>query len=107
MLKHLNSGVGTCVEQVNIIKLFLDKLGIPNKLFCNRLYKDESFNDDKVFQIEQPHSSRVGIFEYKSEEDAINFLNDRYEKMTINVKINLLKKVLKELLRSFLILLQD
>ena len=42
------------------------------------------YQNGKVYQLEHPDPERVGIHEYNSKEKAINFLVNRYEKMTIN-----------------------
>lgn len=89
--------MGTCVEQVYLMKYLLDNLGIKNKMFCTRIYEGKDFNNleeeehmhcfllyyigDKVFQIEHPNWERVGIYEYESEEDAISKINQIYIEM--------------------------
>ncbi len=94
----LNHKIGTCIEQVYLMKSLLDKINIPNKMFCTRIYEDENFNDleadehmhcfvlyylnDKVYQIEYPNWERVGIYEYESEEEAIDNINEYYVEMS-------------------------
>ena len=41
-LKHK---LGTCIEQVNLMHTLLNKLKIPNKMFCTRIYEGEAFNN--------------------------------------------------------------
>lgn len=93
-LKH---GLGTCIEQVNLMHTLLDKINIPNKMFCTRIYEGEEFNNleeeehmhcfilyhlnNKVYQIEHPNWEKIGIYEYETEEDAIKKINDYYVKM--------------------------
>ncbi len=95
ILKH---GLGTCIEQVWLMKYLLDGIGIENKMFCTRVYEPNEFNnldaeermhcfilyylDDKVWQIEHPNWERIGIYCYDSEEQAIKEINDIYEKMS-------------------------
>lgn len=90
----LEHKIGTCIEQVYLMKYLLDKLNIPNKMFCTRIYEKNDFNDldaeehmhcfvlhfsnDKVYQIEHPNWERVGIYEFDSEEEAINKINEYY-----------------------------
>ena len=90
-LKH---GIGTCIEQVNLMSHLLTTLNIPNKMFCTRIYEIENFNDleaeehlhcfvlyyinNKVYQIEHPNWKKVGIYEFTSEEQAIKEINDYY-----------------------------
>lgn len=94
----LNYKIGTCIEQVYLMKKLLDRIGIKNKMFCTRIYESEEFNDleadehmhcfilyylnDKVFQIEHPNWERVGIYEYDSEEEAIRKINKYYVEMS-------------------------
>jgi len=41
----LKYGMGTCVEQVYLMKYLLDNLGIKNKMFCTRIYEGRDFNN--------------------------------------------------------------
>ena len=93
----INYGMGTCIEQVMLIKTLLDKINIPSKMFCIRVYEGENFNnldeeehmhcfilyykDDKVYQIEHPNWERVGIYEFDNEEIAKNTINEYYVQM--------------------------
>lgn len=94
----LSHGIGTCVEQVYLMHLLLDKINISNKMFCTRIYEGKDFNDlysdehmhcfvlfekdDKVYQIEHPNWERVGIYSYKDEEEAIKSINEYYVEMS-------------------------
>lgn len=91
ILKH---GIGTCIEQTYLMKRLLDKINIPAKLFCTRIYEGEEFNNqdaeehmhcfvlyylnDKVYQIEHPNWEKIGIYEYADEKSAIESINDYY-----------------------------
>ena len=93
----LTHGLGTCIEQVYLMSTLLTQLGIPNKMFCTRIYEGKDFNnleeeehmhcfvlyhmDDKVYQLEHPNWERVGIYEYPNEEEAITDINSYYVKM--------------------------
>ena len=93
----LKYGIGTCIEQVNLMSMLLNKLNIPNKMFCTRIYEGDNFNDleaeehmhcfvlyylnNKVYQIEHPSWMRIGIYEFASEEAAIKEINDYYIEM--------------------------
>ena len=73
----ISHGIGTCIEQVNLMSMLLNKLNIPNKMFCTRIYEGDNFNDleaeehmhcfvlyylnNKVYQIEHPNWMRIGI----------------------------------------------
>lgn len=94
ILKHK---IGTCIEQVMLMKYLLDKINIPCKMFCTRIYEGDNFNnldeeehmhcfilyykDDKVYQIEHPNWERIGIYEFKDEETAKNEINEYYVQM--------------------------
>lgn len=93
----LNYKIGTCIEQVYLMKYLLDKINIPNKMFCTRIYEGEDFNNldeeehmhcfilyylnNKVYQIEHPNWEKIGIYEYENEEEAINKINKYYVEM--------------------------
>ena len=92
-LKH---GIGTCIEQVYLMHTLLDKLKIPNKMFCTRIYEGEDFNnldeeehmhcfilyylDGQVHQIEHPNWERIGIHHFNTEEDVLKDVSNYYEK---------------------------
>lgn len=96
----LEHKLGTCIEQVNLMHLLLDNLGIPNKMFCTRVYEKDNFNDldaeehmhcfilyyqdtkdGKVHQIEHPNGERKGIYHFATEKEAIEKINAIYEEM--------------------------
>ena len=93
----LEIGLGTCIEQVYLMHILLDKIGINNKMFCTRVYEGRDFNNleaeehlhcfvlyylnGKVYQIEHPDMERAGIHEFSSEEEAVSKLNAHYEEM--------------------------
>lgn len=93
----LEHGIGTCIEQVMLMKYLLDKINMPNKMFCTRIYEGKDFNNleaeehmhcfilyydkNKVFQIEHPNWERIGIYEFNSEKEAIKKINDYYIEM--------------------------
>ena len=90
----LNHKIGTCIEQVYLMKCLLDKINIKNKMFCTRIYEPNDFNDldkeehmhcfilyyqnNKVYQIEHPNFEKIGIYKFDSEEEAIKKINDYY-----------------------------
>lgn len=89
--------IGTCIEQVYLMHILLDKINIPNKMFCTRVYEGKDFNNldeeehmhcfvlyylnNKVYQIEHPNWERMGIYEFDSEKNAIKKINNYYMKM--------------------------
>lgn len=86
--------IGTCVEQVVIIKYLLDKIGIKNKMFCCRIYEPDDYGnleeeehmhcfvlfykDGKVYHLEHPNFNKKGIYEYNSEDEAMNSIVNYY-----------------------------
>lgn len=98
LIDVLKTGLGTCIEQAFLTKYLLDKINIPSKMFCTRMYEDESFNDlnapermhcfilfyieDKVFRLEHADIENAGIYSYNSEDEAIKTIVSHYEKMT-------------------------
>ena len=93
----LSHGIGTCIEQVYLMSYLLNKIDVPNKMFCTRIYEGKDFNNleaeehmhcyvlyymnDKVYHIEHPNWEKIGIYEYSDEETAIKTINDYYVKM--------------------------
>ena len=93
----LEHKIGTCIEQVYLMHILLDKINIPNKMFCTRVYEGKDFNNleaeehmhcfvlyylnNKVYQIEYPNWEKIGIYEFDSEENAIKEINDYYVEM--------------------------
>lgn len=43
--ENLSRGIGTCIEQIYLMHLLLDKISVPNKMFCTRIYEEDNFND--------------------------------------------------------------
>ena len=41
----LEHGIGTCIEQVKLMSELLNIIGIPNKMFCTRVYEGRDFNN--------------------------------------------------------------
>lgn len=92
----LSHGLGTCIEQVNLMKYLFNLIDIPSKMYCTRIYEGENFNNldeeehmhcfllyflnGKVYQLEHPNPEKVGIYEFNSEEEAIKKINDYYIK---------------------------
>lgn len=90
----LNSGIGVCIEQVELMHYLFNRLNIKNKMFCCRVYEPDDFCnveedehmhcillyyiDHIVYQIEYPNGDRMGIYEYSSEEEALQEIIDYY-----------------------------
>lgn len=93
----ISTGLGTCIEQVNLMHELLNRINVPNKMFCTRVYEGSDFNDleseehmhcfilyylnNKVYQLEHPNFERIGIYKFENEDYAIKSINDYYEKM--------------------------
>ena len=93
----LKNRVGTCIEQVYLMHCLLDGLNIPNKMFCTRVYENDDISDeseiqmhcfvlyydkDGVHQIEHPNEKRKGIYDFESEEKAIEEINKIYTEIS-------------------------
>ena len=78
------SGVGTCIDQAKVIKYFLDKHNIENKVFCNRRYETTNEDkkiflhclvffkmNDKWYNFEHSNTNKRGIREYDTLDEAI------------------------------------
>ena len=93
----LNHKIGTCIEQVYLMKYLLDKINIKNKMFCTRIYEPNNYDnlyeeehmhcfilcykDNKVYHIEHPNFYKIGIYEYKTEKEALKNINNYYIEM--------------------------
>ena len=89
--------IGTCIEQVFLMKQIFDKIGIESHMYCTRVYEDSNFNDyesdehmhcfllyflnGKIYQIEHPNWERIGIYEFESLDKAIDEINKYYVNM--------------------------
>lgn len=89
--------LGTCIEQVFLMKHIFDKIGIESHMYCTRIYEGSDFSDDeadehmhcfllyflngKVYQIEHPNWERIGIYEFDSVDSAISEINNYYINM--------------------------
>lgn len=74
--------------------LSLSKLNIKNKMFCCRIYESDGCDkleedehmhyfvlydlNNKVYQIEHQNWEKIGIYEYQSEEIALNEIVNYY-----------------------------
>lgn len=93
----IRHGMGVCIEQVHLMHYIFDKLGIRNKMFCCRIWEPDDYNNmeeeehmhcfllyylnNKVYHLEHPNFTRAGIYEYETEEDAINSIVQYYIKL--------------------------
>ena len=78
----LKLGIGTCIDQVNLMHYLLNKINIKNKMFATRIYECDDYNDldsdehmhcfilcyidNYVYQIEHPNWYRIGIYKYEN-----------------------------------------
>ena len=86
--------IGTCIEQVALMHDLLDKINIPNKMFCCRIFEPDDYGnleeeehmhcfvlywkDGKVWQIEHPNQNRKGIYAFSDEDTAVRAIEDYY-----------------------------
>lgn len=94
----LKYGIGTCIDQVNLMNYLLNKINIKTKMFATRIYEPNDFNDleaeehmhcfilcyidNYVYQIEHPNWYRIGIHKYKTEKDALTKINKYYVELS-------------------------
>lgn len=94
MEEILREKIGTCIEQAWLIKVLLDRIGIPNKMFCCRVFESADFSDmeedehmhcfvlffqdGKCFHLEHPAYKNKGIWEYGTEKEALKAIIDHY-----------------------------
>ena len=90
----LDSGLYTCIESAKLIKLFFDKIGLENKLYCHRTYEDEdNFDksikmhcfvlfkkDDHWYHFEHSMTPIKGIHKYESVEEALDNITSKWDK---------------------------
>ena len=94
----LEYGIGSCIDQVNLMHYLLNKINIKNKMFATRIYEPNNFNKldeeehmhcfilcyigNKVYHIEHPNWYRIGIYEYENEAKALENINNYYIKLS-------------------------
>lgn len=94
----LKLGIGTCMDQVNLMHYLLNKTNIKNKMFATRIYESNDYNnldseehmhcfilcyiDNYVYHIEHPNFHRIGIYKYKSELEALGTINKYYVELS-------------------------
>lgn len=94
----LSHGIGTCIEQVNLMHYLLDKINVTNKMFVTRIYEPDDFNEldkeehmhafilcfinNKVYHIEHANWYNIGIYEYESEDFARKKINQYYVELS-------------------------
>lgn len=89
--------IGTCIEQAWLMKVLLDKLEVPNEMFCCRVFETEDFSDmdedehmhcfvlfyknNKCYHLEHPAYRNKGIWEYSTKQEALKAITDHYIKL--------------------------
>lgn len=90
----LSLGIGTCIDQVKLMKYLLDKINIKSKMFATRIYEPNDFSDLEasehmhcfilcyidgfVCHLEHPNYYHLGIYKYPNESIAIRKINKYY-----------------------------
>lgn len=93
----IENKIGTCIEQVLLMHYLLNKINVKSKMFCCRIFEPDDYDNleeeehmhcfilyywnNKVYHMEHPNWERKGIYEYNSEEEAINSIVDYYIKL--------------------------
>lgn len=95
--------IGTCIEQSEYIKYYLDKMNIPNQMYCLMTSNtDENIrmhcfvlyeSDGYIYHIEHANFEEKGIHKYHSIDEALSYISkyfatkDGYDKIDI-IKID-------------------
>ena len=90
----LDVKLGTCIDQVWLMHYLLDRINVRNKMFCCRIFEPDDygnleeeehmhcfilyFENEKVYHMEHPNFDRKGIYEYNSEQEAIDSIVKYY-----------------------------
>lgn len=90
----LKYGIGTCIDQVNLMHYFFNKINVKNKMFCCRIFEPDNYNNleeeehmhcfllyylnGKVYHIEHPNFEKIGIYEYNNEKEAVSSIVNYY-----------------------------
>lgn len=90
----LTCKIGTCIEQAALIHDLLDRINVPNKMFCCRVFEPDDykspeeegymhcfvlfFRSGKTYHLEHPAEKNKGIHKYASEEEAVKAITDHY-----------------------------
>lgn len=89
----IEKGIGTCIEQGNMIKTFFDRMGYETRVFCHRSSESEQINGndvrmhclvfykdgDKWYHFEHSNYQNKGIHEYDSLEEGVAARVKRFE----------------------------
>ena len=94
----LENKLGCCIEQVYLMHYLLNEINIKNKMFCCRIFEPDNYDNieedehmhcfilyyqnNKVYQIEHPNFEKAGIYEFSSEQEAIDFIVGYYVKLS-------------------------
>lgn len=89
--------IGTCIEQVAIMHFLLNKINVKNKMFCCRIFEPDDYGNleeeehmhcfilyykqGKTYHMEHPNNEKKGIYEYNSEDEAVEAIVDYYIKL--------------------------
>ena len=90
----LEKHIGCCIEQVYLMHYLFDKINIKNKMFCCRIFEPDDYDNyeeeehmhcfilyyknGKVYHMEHPNKNLKGIYEYNTEQEAINTIVNYY-----------------------------
>lgn len=93
----LKEKIGTCIEQVWLMKVLLDRIDMPNKMFCCRVFESDDFHDmdaeghmhcfvlffrdNRCYHLEYPAYKNKGIWKYDTEQEALKVITDHYIKL--------------------------
>lgn len=93
----IRNGLGTCIEQVELMHYLLDKINVKNNMFCCRIYEPDDYDkldedehmhcfilyeyNNKIYHMEHPNFEEKGIYEYENLKEAVNNIVNYYVKL--------------------------
>lgn len=84
----LGEKIGTCIEQAWLMKMLLDRIKVPNEMFCCRVFESEDFSD----MDEEEHMHCFVLFFKNSGKESpttrFSEVPDRYTFKEFNCYIN-------------------
>ena len=90
----LNKKIGCCIEQVYLMHYLFNKINIKSKMFCCRIFEPDDYHNleeeehmhcfilyyenGKVYHMEHPNNNLKGIYEYNTEQEAVDTIEKYY-----------------------------
>ena len=90
----LDKKIGCCIEQVYLMHYLFNKIKVKNKMFCCRIFEPDDYDNfeeeehmhcfilyyrnNKVYHMEHPNKKLKGVYEYNTEQEAIDIIEKYY-----------------------------